>query len=371
MKNLFIGGAMALALTSTSLSATPIHTPGAIAGIDTAVDGQVWLAKSNKGNGKGNGKAVGQKKKPAKAKGNAGNANAGKGKAKSGNANKQAASGNNNPGNGNGNAKGKDKAKQAANQKPKANGNAAKQAANRNSNGNSNGAGKRKVFTPAEREDAVSRLLSTQAPDARDMTRILGAAGLALATPQLVISDVPENELITYANCPPGLAKKDPPCVPPGLAKNGVTYDEWASYDPDRYDTIWIDRRDAWLGSGYDVDPNPDLLLLQSDQIASLYGLDPAPGGQRYGLIDGMPVLLDDDDYTSLLVVNQLAQVTDLGGVPIAPTAALTQQELINLYRLPQPGPDQSYAVLNGQLVQLDNSDYELLQMLRVARAVL
>jgi len=84
-----------------------------------------------------------------------------------------------------------------------------------------------------------------------------------------------------------------------------------------------------------------------------------------------MPVLLDDDDYTSLMVVNQLAQVPNLGGVPIAPTAALTQDELISLYRLPQPGPDQSYAVLNGQLVQLDNSEYDLLQMLRVARAVL
>ena len=85
-----------------------------------------------------------------------------------------------------------------------------------------------------------------------------------------------------------------------------------------------------------------------------------------------MPVLLDDDDYRSLLLVNQMARVPDLpAGMPIAPTAALTQSDLINLYRLPQPGPDQSYAVLNGQLVQLDNSDYELLQMLRVARAVL
>ena len=26
-----------------------------------------------------------------------------------------------------------------------------------------------------------------------------------------------------FANCPPGLAKKNPPCVPPGLAKKGVT----------------------------------------------------------------------------------------------------------------------------------------------------
>ena len=218
----------------------------------------------------------------------------------------------------------------------------------------------------------VSRILSTPAPDGRDMTRVLAATGLALATPQLAIADIPETELITYSNCPPGLAKKTPPCVPPGLAKNGVTYDEWASYDQDRYDSIWVDRRDAWLGSGFDIDPNPDLLLLQSDQVATLFDLAPAPRGQRYALIDGMPVLLDDDDYRSLLLVNQMARVPDLpAGMPIAPTAALTQSDLINLYRLPQPGADQSYAVLNGQIVQLDNSDYELLQMLRIARAVL
>jgi hypothetical protein len=26
-------------------------------------------------------------------------------------------------------------------------------------------------------------------------------------------------------DCPPGLAKKNPPCVPPGLAKKGIAYD--------------------------------------------------------------------------------------------------------------------------------------------------
>ncbi|MEQ9241832.1 hypothetical protein [Roseovarius indicus] len=366
MKTLLIGGAMALALTSTSLSATPIHAPGGMAAVGTPADGQVWLAKSNKGKGKGNGNAAGNKKKANQAKGNAGNAKAGKGKgnAKAGKGNERAG----NAGNGNGNAKNQQAAKQK--QKPKANGNGVTRAAN--GNGNANAAKGRQALAPAERETVVSRILSTPAPDGRDMTRVLAATGLALATPQLAIADIPETELITYSNCPPGLAKKNPPCVPPGLAKNGVTYDEWASYDQDRYDSIWVDRRDAWLGSGFDVDPNPDLLLLQSDQVATLFDLAPAPRGQRYALIDGMPVLLDDDDYRSLLLVNQMARVPDLpAGMPIAPTAALTQSDLINLYRLPQPGADQSYAVLNGQIVQLDNSDYELLQMLRIARAVL
>lgn len=56
-----------------------------------------------------------------------------------------------------------------------------------------------------------------------------------------------------FANCPPGLAKKDPPCVPPGLAKKGVTartgdrdgqFDPYGIGDrlPDGYVTI-IDPR--------------------------------------------------------------------------------------------------------------------------------
>ena len=38
-----------------------------------------------------------------------------------------------------------------------------------------------------------------------------------------------------FANCPPGLAKKDPPCVPPGQAKKGVTarmLDRDGQFDP-------------------------------------------------------------------------------------------------------------------------------------------
>ncbi|TGN55395.1 hypothetical protein E4L95_15105, partial [Paracoccus liaowanqingii] len=183
---------------------------------------------------------------------------------------------------------------------------------------------------------------------------------------------IPDDEIITYRNCPPGLAKKDPPCVPPGLAQQGVTYSEWASYDQDRYDAIWVERRDEWLSSQAEVDPDPELLLLQSDQIATLFDLDPAPEGERYALIDGLPVLLDQKDYTSLLLVNQIADVPELvAGAPIAPTAALTQDELINLYRLPQLGDNENYAVVNGQLVRLNDPNYELLQMIRIARAVL
>lgn len=204
------------------------------------------------------------------------------------------------------------------------------------------------------------------------MLRVLSGTALALATPQMVVVDLPEEELVTYRNCPPGLTRKDPPCVPPGLAKKGVTYADWSGYDRDEYDRIWIDRRGAWLDRWDDRDPNPDLLLLTSDQIATLYDLDRAPDGRRYALIDGMPVLLDNDDYRPLLLVNQMAQVSDLmARAPVAPTAALTQPELIDMYRLPQLGADQNYAVVNGQLVRLNDENYEMLQMIRIARAIL
>lgn len=352
MSKFLIGSALALALSTTSLSATPLYgTPDVTRAAGTE---KVWLAKGSNGNG-GNGKKLLKK----------GHGNSGKGNP--GNRNSHSSNGSAKPGKGSTEV-GNGKPKHAGGPKAGAKSNGAKQA----SNGNDKGPKGRKAFTQSEREDGVSRLVSTPAPAGRDMTRVLGAAALALATPQLLVSDIPEDELITYSNCPPGLAKKDPPCVPPGLAKNGVSYEDWTSYDRQRYDELWIDRRNDWLDSDFNVDPDPEYLLLQSDQIATLFDLDPAPQGKRYALIDGMPVLLDRDDYKSLLLVNQLAQVRDLSDGPrIAPTAALTQDEMIDLYRLPQLDTGRNYSVLNGQLVELGDSEYELLQMLRIARAIL
>ena len=221
-----------------------------------------------------------------------------------------------------------------------------------------------------DRETVVTRLLNTPAPEGRDMAAILGAAALALAAPELNAAALPEDELITYRNCPPGLAKKDPPCVPPGLAKQGVTYEQWASYSDDELDTLLEERRQPYL----EADPltERELLLLESHQIAQLYSLDAAPAGHRYALIDGQPVLLSNEDHTALLRINELARVPTIGsGVNIAPTAALTQADLINLYRLPEPEEGYNYAVLNGQVISLRDSAYETLQLIRIARAVL
>ncbi len=211
-------------------------------------------------------------------------------------------------------------------------------------------------------------ILTVRAPQSRDMATLLGAAALIFARPDLVIANVPDDELLTYRNCPPGLAKKDPPCVPPGLAKKGVTYDQWARYSEEDYDRLWEERRAPLLTD--DV-VDEDTLLLGSDQIRQLYGLDAAPIGQRYGLIDGLPVLLSDKDYASLLRINALAQTSGLSNdLRVAPTAAFSQAELIQTYRLAAPAAGYNYAVLNGQVVTLADSAYETLQLIRVARAV-
>ncbi|WP_246253343.1 transketolase [Sulfitobacter maritimus] len=222
----------------------------------------------------------------------------------------------------------------------------------------------------ADRAETVERVLRTQAPEGRDMAKILGAAALALAAPNLNIAAAPDDEVITYRNCPPGLAKKDPPCVPPGLAKKGVTYEQWASYSDEELDELLTERREPYVTAEPVTDQ--DLLLLSSEQIGALYALAPAPEGHRYALIDGQPVLLSAEDHTALMRINELARIpAPDADFTVAPTAALTQSELVQLYRLPAPEDGYNYAVLNGQVVSLRDDAYETLQLIRVARAVL
>ncbi|WP_340263301.1 transketolase [Sulfitobacter pontiacus] len=230
-----------------------------------------------------------------------------------------------------------------------------------------------------DRSRISSEILEVRAPEGRDMSVLLNAVPLALLGSRIAFADVPEDKRLTYRNCPPGLAKMDPPCVPPGLAKKGVTYEEWVAYDDKQLDAIYLDQRTEFLDrdvvveedANRDVVLDDDTLLLSSEQIASLYDLRPAPAGKRYALIDGQPVLLTQEDYTSLLRINELARVENLpDGVRIAPTAALTQNELRQTYKLPQLETGNNYAVVNGELVTLQDSAFETLQLIRIARAI-
>lgn len=70
---------------------------------------------------------------------------------------------------------------------------------------------------------------------------ILAALALAPAVPA---------EAGPKKNCPPGLAKKNPPCVPPGQAKKGVTPGMWLNrgdrFDWDRYPDYHRLRERDW-----------------------------------------------------------------------------------------------------------------------------
>lgn len=83
--------------------------------------------------------------------------------------------------------------------------------------------------------------------------------------------------------CPPGLAKKNPPCVPPGQAKKGVTTDQWPGHD--RIGDV-IDRGD---------------LIFLDDYVR--YDLPPLPYGQRYAVVDDRIVVIDPESYQILQLI--------------------------------------------------------------------
>ena len=83
--------------------------------------------------------------------------------------------------------------------------------------------------------------------------------------------------------CPPGLAKKNPPCVPPGQAKNGVTTGQWLNRDR----------------TGEVV--NRDDLFFLDDYVR--YDLPPLPYGQRYAVVDDRIVVIDPESYQILQLI--------------------------------------------------------------------
>jgi hypothetical protein len=93
--------------------------------------------------------------------------------------------------------------------------------------------------------------------------RILAAA--ALMSAPFVLSNAH-----TANACPPGLAKKDPPCVPPGQARHMRYLDDYARY--------------------------------------SLPGL---PYGQRYVIVEDQIAIIDEETYEILQFIRAFAALTD------------------------------------------------------------
>jgi hypothetical protein len=87
--------------------------------------------------------------------------------------------------------------------------------------------------------------------------------------------------------CPPGLAKKNPSCVPPGQAKKGVTTDQWVNRDR--------------VG---EVIEASDLVYL--DDFVR-YDLPALPNGQRYAVVDGRIVVIDTESDRILQLIRVFA----------------------------------------------------------------
>lgn len=83
-------------------------------------------------------------------------------------------------------------------------------------------------------------------------------------------------------HCPPGLAKKNPPCIPPGQAKKGVVIGE-----------------------------SVDLGTVHIVTRPGLYGLGDAPEGAQYAIIDNRLVRVDSRTGQILSIIRLVNAILD------------------------------------------------------------
>lgn len=91
-------------------------------------------------------------------------------------------------------------------------------------------------------------------------------------------------------NCPPGLAKKNPPCVPPGQARQGVTAEEWRNRH-----AIGDRVRDDDYVYLEDYDPN------------RWNRLPPLDSDEAYAVYDGGVIVLSRTSLQILRLIDLLA----------------------------------------------------------------
>ena len=120
-------------------------------------------------------------------------------------------------------------------------------------------------------------------------------------------------------HCPPGLAKKDPACVPPGQAKKGVRYDDRA--DDDRYER---EEDDDFYGDRYDRLETGDRIVMD---------------GREYEVVRiGDSVILRRED---------------------------------DLYRLPEIGDESDYVRMGDVIVRVDPKTKAAIQIIELADLIL
>ena len=89
-----------------------------------------------------------------------------------------------------------------------------------------------------------------------------------------------------FGHCPPGLAKKDPPCVPPGQAKKGYR-----------------------IGDRYDHDYDHDDYLSDHDRLR--YNLPRLPRGQSYYRVGDSLIRVDTETREILDLMEAFSRVLD------------------------------------------------------------
>ncbi|WP_375255946.1 hypothetical protein [Yoonia sp.] len=115
---------------------------------------------------------------------------------------------------------------------------------------------------------------------------------LKTAAAALLIASSPAltSTAVAQQNCPPGLAKKNPPCVPPGQARQGVTTQEW------------LNRNNIGSRIGDD-----DYIYLEDYDDVYYDALPPLGSNEAYVVYDNGVVVLSQTSLTILRLIDILA----------------------------------------------------------------
>lgn len=172
-------------------------------------------------------------------------------------------------------------------------------------------------------------------------------------------------------NCPPGLAKREPACVPPGLARQGVTTQQYLDLSDEEWQQATTENPDLLQGNDA-IAETDDVITgpLTAEEIADLFGIAVPEEGRTYGVIDGQVVELGTEDKLIFDQVKLLSQPVQPGnGIGVVPDVGLTEQQLISIYDLPPAPEGSSYAVIDGQIYAVPEATYGLLDVIKLAAA--
>ena len=119
----------------------------------------------------------------------------------------------------------------------------------------------------------------------RALITLMALLALVFAAPADAKNNNSHKENGQSGFCPPGLAKKNPPCVPPGLAKKGSRSYETGDWigDDDYHNVIYPGR----------------------------YGLPPLGPNERYVILDGQILKVQKDTYEVITLIRAVEAILD------------------------------------------------------------